>query len=143
MQALSIVSHSERQTFELGKKLSASFVSGDVVLLEGPLGSGKTVFVRGLVAGRGLTETAVNSPSFTMVNEYPGEKPLYHFDLYRINDPRELYEMGFDDYLFRDGLIVIEWGTKAEYLLPDQYYLVECRIVGESDREINLSLVQK
>ncbi|MBI5266173.1 MAG: tRNA (adenosine(37)-N6)-threonylcarbamoyltransferase complex ATPase subunit type 1 TsaE [candidate division Zixibacteria bacterium] len=143
MQALSIVSHGERQTFELGKKLAASFVAGDLVVLEGPLGAGKTVFVRGLVAGRGLSDTTVNSPSFTMVNEYPGEKPLYHFDLYRISDPRELFEIGFDDYLARDGVVVIEWGTKADYLLPERYYLVEIRIVSETEREINISLVQR
>lgn len=143
MQALSIISHGEHQTFELGKKLAASFVRGDVVVLEGPLGAGKTVFVRGMVAGRGLSDTTVNSPSFTMVNEYPGEKPLYHFDLYRISDPRELFEIGFDDYLTREGVVVIEWGAKADYLLPERYYLVEIRIVSETEREINISLVQK
>jgi tRNA threonylcarbamoyladenosine biosynthesis protein TsaE len=143
LQALNVHSHSEDQTFQLGKKLSASFGGGDVIVLEGPLGAGKTVFVRGLVTGRGLSEANVHSPSFTMVNEYPGEKPLYHFDLYRISDPGELYEIGFDDYLTRDGLVVIEWGTKADYLLPDRYYLVEFRIVGASEREINVSLVQK
>jgi tRNA threonylcarbamoyladenosine biosynthesis protein TsaE len=139
---LHVVSHAETQTIELGRKLAASFKPGDVVVLEGPLGAGKTVFVRGLVAGRGLDSAVVNSPSFTIVNEYPGEQPLFHFDLYRVNDPIELFEIGFDDYLSRDGLVVIEWGEKAGYLLPERYFLVTFRILSDQDREVHISLVE-
>lgn len=139
---LHVVSHAETQTIELGRKLAASFKSGDVIVLEGPLGAGKTVFVRGLVAGRGLDSAVVNSPSFTIVNEYPGEQPLYHFDLYRVSDPIELFEIGFDDYLSRDGLVVIEWGEKAGYLLPERYFLVTFRILSDQDREVHISLVE-
>lgn len=108
-RVLSVISHSEAETLALATRLAASFVSGDVIVLSGPLGSGKTVFVRGLVQGRGLQESMVSSPSFGMVNEYPGELPLYHFDLYRIKNPAELYEIGWDDYLLRDGIVVVEW----------------------------------
>lgn len=139
---MSITSHSEEQTQALAKKLAASFKSGDVICLSGRLGAGKTVFVRGLAAALNIDENAVNSPSFTFVNEYPGETPLYHFDLYRIDDPSELYEIGWDEYLGREGLTVVEWGEKAGEFLPPRYYLIELEIVSENEREIKISLVQ-
>jgi tRNA threonylcarbamoyladenosine biosynthesis protein TsaE len=142
VNVLRITSHSEAQTRELARKLAASFLPGDVVVLIGPLGAGKTVFVRGLVEGRGLDINRVHSPSFTIVNEYPGEKPLYHFDLYRLNDLGELIEIGYDDYLSRDGVVVIEWGDKAIEVLPEQYYRVEFGIVSEGERDIDISLVK-
>lgn len=142
MNVLRTTSHSESQTRELARKLAASFLPGDVVVLIGPLGAGKTVFVRGLVEGRGLDINRVHSPSFTIVNEYPGEKPLYHFDLYRLNDLGELIEIGYDDYLSRDGVVVIEWGDKAVEVLPEQYYRVEFGIKSEGERDIDISLVK-
>ena len=140
-KVLSITSHSESETLALAENLAAGFNPGDIVVLTGPLGAGKTVFVRGLAAGLGLDTANVNSPSFTIVNEYPGEHPLYHFDLYRISDPFELYEVGWDEYLGRDGLIVVEWGEKAGELLPPSYYLIEFDVKDEQDREINISVV--
>ena len=138
---MNITSHSESETLALAEKLAAGFKPGDILVLTGPLGAGKTVFVRGLAAGLGLDTDNVNSPSFTIVNEYPGQHPLYHFDLYRINDPFELYEVGWDEYLGRDGLIVVEWGEKAGELLPPTYYLIEFAVMDEQQREINISLV--
>ncbi len=143
MKALSIISHSEAETFALARRLSTSFADGDVVVLTGPLGAGKTVFVRGLAAGRKIAEAAVSSPSFGFVNEYPGMSPVYHFDLYRLNNLNELSEIGWDDYLQRSGLIVIEWGEKAAEYLPSRYYLVQIAIVDEEQREIEISLVQE
>jgi len=140
---LNITSHSEQETAALAKKLAASFKPRDVLVLSGPLGSGKTVFVHGLAEGIGLKKEDVSSPSFTIVNEYKGESELYHFDLYRINDPFELYEAGWDEYLNRDGIIVVEWGEKAGDFLPSRYYLLEFEIRNEHDREINISLVQE
>lgn len=139
---LAATSHSEAETLALANKLAMSFVTGDLLVLTGPLGAGKTVFVRGLVQGRGLTESMVSSPSFGMVNEYPGELPLYHFDLYRIKNPSELYEIGWDDYLLRDGVVVVEWGEKAAGLLPSRYYRIDFSILSETDREIKIELVQ-
>lgn len=141
-RVLSVTSHSETETLALAKKLAASFVTGDVIVLSGPLGSGKTVFVRGLVQGRGLQEAMVSSPSFGMVNEYPGELPLYHFDLYRIKNPAELYEIGWDDYLLRDGIVVVEWGERAAGLLPNRYYKIDFSMVSETERAIEIALVQ-
>ncbi|UCD63185.1 MAG: tRNA (adenosine(37)-N6)-threonylcarbamoyltransferase complex ATPase subunit type 1 TsaE [Candidatus Zixiibacteriota bacterium] len=141
-KALKIISHSEEETVALARKLTEYFRPGDVIVLTGLLGAGKTVFVKGLAAALGIDESLVNSPSFTLVNEYSGERPLYHLDLYRIRDESELYEIGWDDYLLRDGIVVVEWGEKAAALLPPRYYRVEFTIKGDSEREINISHVQ-
>ena len=98
------------------------------------------MFVRGLAKGLGHDEDLVNSPSFTIINEYLGEKPLYHFDLYRMHDQDELYEIGWDEYLNRDGLIVVEWGEKAKNYLPPKYYQVNFKFLNENEREIDISL---
>jgi tRNA threonylcarbamoyladenosine biosynthesis protein TsaE len=136
------VSHSEDQTVALARKLAASFVSGDVIVLKGALGSGKTTFVRALAGARGVDEGLVNSPSYTFVNEYPGEPPLYHIDLYRLGDTSELTEIGWDEYLSRDGIVLVEWGERAAEQLPPQYYLAEFGIIDETRRQIDFSLVQ-
>ena len=143
MRVLNIVSHSEKQTVALAKKLAPSFKRGDFISLNGSLGSGKTVFVRGLAGALKVDEAEVSSPSFTFVNEYPGEIPLYHFDLYRIKDSSELYEIGWDEYLGREGLVVVEWGEKAAEMLPARYYRIDFKIISKNDREINISLVQQ
>lgn len=142
VRAIRIISHSEEQTLALAGKLAASFEAGDVIVLKGELGSGKTAFVRGLATARGIDERLVSSPSFTFLNEYPGHQPLYHFDLYRLNDLSELREIGWDEYLQRNGLVVIEWGERAEGYLPNRYYLVDFTIRSENEREINISLVE-
>jgi tRNA threonylcarbamoyladenosine biosynthesis protein TsaE len=143
VRALNVVSHSEQQTTELARKLAVSFRDRDVIVLTGDLGAGKTVFVRGLVAGRGLDDTAVTSPTFTLVNEYPGASPVYHIDLYRLGDPSQLREIGWEDYLGRRGLTVIEWGEKGLDFLPPPYYHVHFRIVGETERDIDIVLVDE
>ncbi len=142
MRVIQVISHSEEQTLALAKKLAALFKPGDVVVLKGELGSGKTLFVRGLAVARGIDERFVSSPSFTFLNEYPGSPPLYHFDLYRLRDLTELREIGWDEYLEKNGLVVIEWGERAEHYLPDRYFLVDFTILSEQEREINISLVE-
>lgn len=143
MSVLHVTSHSEAETLALAEKLVRSFLPGDVLILVGELGSGKTAFVRGLARGLGIDGSLVNSPSYTFVNEYPGgDRKLYHFDLYRMNDTNELYEIGWDEYLSREGIMAVEWGEKAAELLPQKYYLMEFRIVNKTDRDIDISLVQ-
>jgi tRNA threonylcarbamoyladenosine biosynthesis protein TsaE len=127
----------------LAAKLSPSFVSGDVVILKGDLGSGKTTFIRGLAVARGIDENLVSSPSYTFVNEYGGQPPLFHIDLYRINDISELTEIGWDDFISREGIVLVEWGERAGMRLPTRYYLAEFSIVDEQQRQIDLSLVQE
>ncbi|MBD3331742.1 tRNA (adenosine(37)-N6)-threonylcarbamoyltransferase complex ATPase subunit type 1 TsaE [candidate division GN15 bacterium] len=141
MRSLEIISHSEAQTVALATRLSDAFMPGDVVVLNGELGCGKTTFVRALAVARGVDEKLVNSPSYTFVNEYKATPPIYHFDLYRLQEPEELHEIGWDEYLKRDGLVVVEWGERARGLLPATFYLLQFDILGDTERKIELSRV--
>jgi tRNA threonylcarbamoyladenosine biosynthesis protein TsaE len=106
------MTHSPKQTFELGKQLGQRLKNGDIVALSGNLGAGKTVLTKGIAAGLGITEE-ITSPTFTLLKEYEGRLGLHHFDLYRIEDEDELAETGFYDWLGGDGVCVIEWADKA------------------------------
>ena len=107
------VSGSASETQRLGTLLGELLVPGDVVLLEGDLGTGKTAFTKGI--GRGLKVTrTINSPTFTILKEYSGRLPLYHFDLYRVERPEEFSLLGFDDYFASGGVCVVEWAERAE-----------------------------
>lgn len=114
-------SASYEDTFELGKKLGKEAIPGSVYTLVGDLGVGKTVFTQGVAAGLGITE-AVNSPTFTIVQVYEeGRLPFYHFDVYRIGDSEEMYEVGFEEYVYGDGVSMIEWANLIEDILPEHY----------------------
>jgi len=110
---LDVPSESVEQTRRLGAILGGLLARGDVVLLHGELGAGKTAFTQGIGRGLGVAAT-VNSPTFTILKEYAGRLPLYHFDLYRIEDPGELESLGFVDYFAGDGVSVIEWAERGE-----------------------------
>ncbi|MEA2030747.1 MAG: tRNA (adenosine(37)-N6)-threonylcarbamoyltransferase complex ATPase subunit type 1 TsaE [candidate division Zixibacteria bacterium] len=141
--SLNVISHSEAETLGLAEKVGLFFKSGDVIVLTGTLGAGKTVFVRGLARALQIDEDIVNSPSFTIINEYPGGKsPLYHFDLYRLDNASELDELGWDDYLQRGGIMVVEWGEKGGDWLPFPYYRVTMRIIGDVQREIDIQVIK-
>jgi tRNA threonylcarbamoyladenosine biosynthesis protein TsaE len=129
-------SKTEQETFNYAKSLADKVQAGDIFLIDGDLGVGKSVFVRGLAKGLGVDE-AMPSPSFTIVNEYQGKFPVFHFDFYRINDPVELYEIGFEDYIYSNGISFIEWPSKASHLVPVNVNQVKIKIVGKN-REINI-----
>ena len=115
-----IETNSPQETKELGKKMAERAKPGDVFTLVGDLGVGKTVFTQGIGEGLGIDEP-VNSPTFTIVQEYEsGRMPFYHFDVYRIGDPEEMDEIGFDDYIYGDGLCLIEWADLIEEILPEK-----------------------
>ena len=115
-----IETNSPQETKELGKKMAERAKPGDVFTLVGDLGVGKTVFTQGIAEGLGIDEP-VNSPTFTIVQEYEsGRMPFYHFDVYRIGDPEEMDEIGFDDYIYGDGLCLIEWAVLIEEILPEK-----------------------
>ena len=113
-----IETNGAEETYALGKELGEQAAAGAVFTLNGDLGVGKTVFAQGFAEGLGITE-AVNSPTFTILQVYEeGRLPLYHFDVYRIEDPEEMYEVGFDDYLYGQGVCLIEWAEQVAELLP-------------------------
>lgn len=131
--------HSPAQTREFGEKLAARLRPGDVVVLLGDLGAGKSELTRGIARGLGVTST-VASPSFTILNVYDeGRCPLYHFDWYRLGGADELYEMGLDEYLGGDGVAVVEWPSRCPEAVPPCRLEVTLTPVGEDEREIKLT----
>ncbi len=109
---------SEQETYDFAYSLAQNAKSGDIYCLCGDLGVGKTVFTKGFAKGLGIDEH-ITSPTFTIVNEYAGSLPLYHFDVYRIADPDEMYDIGFDEYIFGEGVCLIEWANLIEELIPE------------------------
>ncbi len=115
-----IETYSEQETFALGKRLAAQAQAGQVFALVGDLGVGKTVFTKGMAAGLGIAEP-VSSPTFTIVQVYEGGRlPFYHFDVYRIGDPEEMAEIGYEDYFYGEGVCLVEWANLIMELLPPQ-----------------------
>ena len=116
-----IESFSAEETYALGEKIGQEAKPGEVYTLIGDLGVGKTVFTQGVAAGLGITEP-VSSPTFTIVQIYEeGRMPFYHFDVYRIGDPEEMEEVGFEDCIYGEGLCLIEWANLIEEILPPAY----------------------
>ncbi|MFC4389342.1 tRNA (adenosine(37)-N6)-threonylcarbamoyltransferase complex ATPase subunit type 1 TsaE [Gracilibacillus marinus] len=123
----------EEDTKRLANKLALLVKPGDVLTLEGDLGAGKTTFTKGLGAGLGVRRT-INSPTFTIVKEYQGEIPLYHMDVYRLENSEE--DIGFDEYFQGDGITVVEWASFIEEYLPDERLDIEILRVDEHARKI-------
>ena len=114
-----LILKNEEETRAFGLELGASLRKGDIVALIGDLGTGKTALTKYIAEGLGIRET-ITSPTFTIVQEYrQGRLPLYHFDVYRIGDPEEMYELGYEEYFYGDGVCVIEWADLIEELLTE------------------------
>ena len=127
------VSASPAETRALARRLSRCLVGGDVLLLQGNLGAGKTEFVKGLAEGLQVTDL-VTSPTFTLLNVYHGAMPLYHFDLYRLEDTEELDNIGFTEFLGGDGVAVVEWPDRFPTEMPLEHIRVEL-LPGENEQE--------
>lgn len=126
------ISHSVRETQKIAAEFSKTLSEGDVLCMYGDLGVGKTAFTQGLAQGLGIAEY-VTSPTFTIVNEYAGRLPLYHFDVYRIADSDEMYEVGYDEYVYGRGVSVIEWSELIEDILPQKRYNITILRGNEAD----------
>ena len=114
-------SFSAEETFDIGKQIGENAKAGDIYTLNGDLGVGKTVFTQGFAEGLDIKEP-ISSPTFTIVQEYDGEKmPFYHFDVYRIGDVEEMDEIGFEDYVYGDGVCLIEWAELIREILPEDF----------------------
>ncbi len=128
---MQFVSHSIQETEQFGEEVAKSLRGGDVLAFTGSLGMGKTAFTRGLARGLGC-RGRVTSPTFTIVNEYDGKTPLFHFDMYRLGSSDELFDIGWDDYLARDGVCAVEWSERVSDALPDDTIYVDIAR-GEED----------
>ena len=119
MEAKAIHIANEKETEELGERIGRDADAGTVIALIGDLGTGKTTLTKSIARGLGVTET-VTSPTFNIIREYrSGRLPLYHFDVYRIADPDEMYELGYEEYFYGDGICVVEWADIIEELIPE------------------------
>jgi len=130
-------SASEQDTERFGAELAAKLKPGSVVAMYGGLGMGKTAFTRGMAMGLGL-ECRVNSPTFTIVNEYLGKTPLFHFDMYRLGSADELFEIGWEDYLERGGICSVEWSENVEEAFPSDAVRVRFSRVSDTERCIEI-----
>ena len=130
-------SNNEAETEELGARLSARLPDGAVVAMYGDLGAGKTAFVRGMARGMGL-DCRVSSPTFTIVNEYLGQRELIHFDMYRLSGADELFEIGWEDYLNRGAVCAVEWSEKVQDAFFGDEITVTIEKLGDTRRKITI-----
>jgi tRNA threonylcarbamoyladenosine biosynthesis protein TsaE len=157
-EVLEIISQSAAQTQRLGKQLGELLRGKELLLLDGNLGAGKTTFTQGLARGMGVAEI-INSPTFTLLKEYAGRSlspsdvsdsrlglmsrkrfagrlALYHFDFYRLNEPDELFDLGFDDYFASSGVCVVEWADKADEFWPPERLYIRLQLIDEVQRRL-------
>jgi tRNA threonylcarbamoyladenosine biosynthesis protein TsaE len=136
MPSLHLTSRSPEETQQLGRIIGEAAQSGDIILLSGPLGAGKTCLTQGIARGLGIKEGSA-SPSYVLLREFMGRLPLYHMDLYRL-EFNEINELGLDDYLYGHGVCVIEWAEKGMPLMPAEHLLLNLAYNGESKRSIDI-----
>lgn len=119
MSVAMITSYSPEETKQLGEKMAALLQPGDVICLNGDLGAGKTAFSQGVARGLAV-DSWVTSPTFTLINEYEGRLHLYHFDVYRLEGPAEMEDLGYEEYFYGDGVCLVEWAERVEEVLPQE-----------------------
>ena len=135
-----IQSRSASETARIGKTIGSRLLPGDVVALVGELGVGKTQFIKGLAAGVGIENSAyISSPSFTLIQEYPGEMPFYHIDLFRLGREREVEELGLDDYFQGRGITAIEWADHIPSLLPKELLFISIAYIDANVRSLEIA----
>ena len=134
------ISKSEDETVGLGRDFAGRLAAGGFVGLYGDLGAGKTQFVKGICEGFNVQEV-VNSPTFTIVNEYHGTLPVFHIDLYRMKNVEEILNIGFDEYIEAGGVCLVEWAEKLDGIIPEKRFDVKMSVVDDSTREISIACV--
>lgn len=139
---MEIITHTPEETELVGKALAKTLTSGSVVALYGDLGAGKTAFVRGMARGLGSSDR-VTSPTFTIVNEYSGTLELFHFDMYRLRSSDELFDIGWEDYLARGGVCVVEWSENVSDAFDGSETKVTIDKLTETDRKITVEAPQE
>ena len=138
VKRLQVFTRSPEETRQIGKALGARAQPGHVFLLIGPLGVGKTCFAQGVLWGLGVDEYA-RSPTFVLVSQYPGRIPMYHIDLYRLDTTAQLLDLGLDEYLYGDGVCVVEWADKVRDAFPLEHLEVRMEHVDETTRRLTIT----
>lgn len=133
---LVIITFNAEETMALGERLGRALQAGDVIALFGDLGAGKTTLTKGIAVGLGLAAD-IHSPTFTLIHEHPGAVPLYHVDLYRLSKEEEIETLGLDEYIYGDGVTIIEWADRMKELLPPDRLDIELRMKGDTERELS------
>ena len=131
------ITHNEKETEAFGRELAKSLAAPRVLCLYGELGAGKTALVRGLAEGMGL-DCTVSSPTFTIVNEYLGERELIHFDMYRLSGADELFDIGWEDYLRRDAVLAVEWSENVEDAFDGSEIRIRFEKLSDTERRITI-----
>jgi len=137
MSYLELISHSPEQTQKLGVRIGELALAGDIFLLVGTLGTGKTCLTQGIAWGLNIKEYAL-SPSYVLIRELNGRLPLYHIDLYRLDHIEEITELGLDDYLYGNGVCVVEWAEKGLDVLPTEHLLIQINYLSDTERSFQL-----
>jgi len=127
------------QTLNLGKRLSHYLKGGEIILLSGPLGAGKTVLAKGIASGLGINKDDVISPTFVLLRVHKGRHILQHFDLYRIKKPQDVFILGYEEYLYSEAVTLIEWPERLKFLLPKEFLKIKLSSKGKNKRLIKFS----
>jgi tRNA threonylcarbamoyladenosine biosynthesis protein TsaE len=139
---MKIISHCVSDTLNIGKKIAKRLRKGDIICLFGELGAGKTVLTKGIAWGLGIRKSLVISPSFVLIRQYSGDKlNLYHLDLYRLKEQRDILALGCEEYLYNDAVTVIEWADRLETLLPREFLKIELFIKTNSERRLQFKAI--
>lgn len=138
---MQLTSSSDKETIQAGKRFSKKLKKGDIVCLKGDLGAGKTTFVKGVAEGLKIKKESVNSPTFVLLNIYEGSKVLYHFDLYRLDDTKQIGLIGYEEFLYGDGVAMVEWSENLGELMPKDYWEVRLAHKGDHTRQIKINRV--
>lgn len=136
-----MLSRSEQETKQFGERLSKCLKPGDIICLNGELGSGKTTLVKGIAKGLEVKEGKVNSPTFVLMNIYNGKMPIYHFDLYRINDNEQMAPLGFSEFFYGEGISVIEWAERLSGFAPKDCLKIQLKHKKENERDLKVSAI--
>lgn len=140
--AMNILSESPSETKSIGERLGSNLRRGDVVALIGELGAGKTCFIQGLMKGMKVSACRITSPTFIIMNVYKGRVPVYHFDMYRLNNIKEVEELGYEEYFYGNGVAVVEWADKIKKILPSKCIKIYIKIIGDKKREIKFENIR-
>ena len=138
MKTTEIISKNAQQTVMLGKRLAKYLQKGDIICLFGDLGSGKTTLTKGIAQGLRVSRNSVNSPTFVLLNIYKGRLPLFHFDLYRLDNINDILMIGYEEFFYGEGVSVVEWAEKLKKLLPENYLSVKLSLTKNNQRLIQV-----